>query len=266
VVLARSQLPVSCLDPEAELQRFRKLPRGTAVVVRDGSTRSKGSFIGCEVRDGKEGVAINRGSYKHWLPLEQCSRVEVVSDEVQGQPVTGHGRRIVARRGFLEVILGRVDPLEFSVHSRLECVLLGRLNFLRSEICGFDLAVPSDADRKFEKGALQDVLKVRRFAGSLQSFRTSVLPADRPAPAWVADRETPAVAIFDGALGFLKGRDRWRRAAWVVVLDRTEARFDEAVEILNLDYTRDHVDDTAAAEVEPPPPGVEVMWYRETPR
>ena len=44
------------------------------------------------------------------------------------------------------------------------------------------------------------------------------------------------LVVFDGAGGFLKWRDKWAHCNWIVILDRTEPRFTEAVQVVNEKY------------------------------
>ena len=58
----------------------------------------------------------------------------------------------------------------------------------------------------------------------------------------VPDIITPYATLFDGALSFLKWREAWRQTHWIVVLDRTDSHFADAVNVLNQEYVSDRVD------------------------
>jgi hypothetical protein len=110
-----------------------------------------------------------------------------------------------------------------------------------------------------QPGTLQDILKIRRFAGEGHTYRSEVMAVAAEA---LPEITSPYTTLFDGALSFLKWREAWRQTHWIVVLDRTEPHFAEAVNILNQEYVSDRLD--AEVPILPRlPDGMDVLLFKE---
>ena len=91
-------------------------------------------------------------------------------------------------------------------------------------------------DHKELAGTLRDLLRVRRLFNKDESFRSDIFPVNKAENAKLSEQMTPHVVIFDGSVGYLKWRDNWAQSNWLVILDRTEPRFREAVQVINEEY------------------------------
>jgi hypothetical protein len=135
---------------------------------------------------------------------------------------------------------------------RLSALVVGRLNVLEREITGSDLCDP-------QGHPLQQLLKVQRYRQrGEKEFRTEVLAASGELPDDL-DAAQPRIVVFDGTAGFRHWKESWRGAAWVVVLDRTSAGFEEGVALIEEEYVQRAT--MEAAPRVPVPHGAEVMGF-----
>lgn len=112
-------------------------------------------------------------------------------------------------------------------------------------------------------GLLQDVLRADRFVTDNQSYRSTIVPVGSAPPTGdvIANREM--AVVFDGALGFLKRADMWAGSHQVVILDRTEPYFDDAISAINAKFSQNHADGDSALPGADAPAGGEVLSFRE---
>lgn len=101
-------------------------------------------------------------------------------------------------------------------------------------------------------------LKIHRF--HKDSYNSEILPIRRAKPEFL-NSITPHTVIFDGANAFLKSRDYWLKSHNIVLLDRTEPHFQEAVDVINQNYYS-RFDDVSVKGITPPF-GVEHIAYQE---
>jgi hypothetical protein len=87
-----------------------------------------------------------------------------------------------------------------------------------------------------QRARLSDVLRIRKLLHAGQPYRSEVVSSiGRRAPTDVGN-DVPFAVVFDGATGFLKWRHLWPQANWVVALDHTEPRCDEAAAAVDALY------------------------------
>jgi hypothetical protein len=106
-------------------------------------------------------------------------------------------------------------------------------------------------------GHLMEVLKPRSLVGSMEVFHSEIVSSQ-----WFEEKtftDAPVI-VFDGARGFRALSHRWPQAHWLVLLDRTETQFLDAVEMIDEMYIDRH---TIEAPFQPGqvPPGIEVLTF-----
>lgn len=169
--------------------------------------------------------------------------------EVKGDP-----HLVIEQRGFTHLIPQRNAYNVVVRGLGLSCLIVGQLGVLEQEIVGGDVVA---ADGR----ALQALLKVRRFCTKGdKDIRSDVVAARTELPAELRDAQ-PGVVVFDGADAFRKCRERWRGAAWVVVLDRTSRQFAEGVGLVEEEFIEKRYDDAEPLDDIQVPPGVELMSF-----
>jgi hypothetical protein len=157
---------------------------------------------------------------------------------------------------FFRNLLSHNEPDEFLLFPRLDCLIIGTLATLRDEL---QLRLVSMGSHGTQPGTVQDLLKVRKLMSPGHSYRTEIMAVgteDLP------DTGVPYLTVFDGALSFLKWRETWRRTHWIVVLDRTESHFAEAVNVLNQEYATDRINNDTPM-LPGFPEGVETLLFKE---
>jgi hypothetical protein len=138
-------------------------------------------------------------------------------------------------------------------------VILGNLTRLREEIEATPFSIESP-DGEVTQGTLQDVLAVKGFRGLQGPARATALASS--GSGGNSTVQVPVV-VFDGASAYLRWWDAWRDSSWIVVLDRSDAQFELAVDQLNRDFVQRRLNDTTFKGLPPLPPGVEVLAYQE---
>lgn len=194
---------------------------------------------------------------------EDLYKLRLASGKAERIDTQGKFDRPIVIKEFLDGFIGGAEALNLSTTTQLDCVIIGRISTLREEITKIPFAYPS-ASSSLKEGVLQDVLRVRKFfPGENQPYRLEILPVGGHEPPKTANILVPHVTIFDGATGFIKWRDYYRNSHWIVLLDRTEPRFQEAVYILNQEYIPP-VDGEKIQGMPSIPLGVELVAYQES--
>lgn len=149
---------------------------------------------------------------------------------------------------------------EYSSNSTLECVIVGRLKVLRHEIIKTEFGFRMS--KRVSEGKLQDILRVRRFLGNNEAFRSALCPLNKKKSIITAEEVTPSIVFFDGSSAFIRWRDNWRKSNWVALLDRTDLGFSEATNILNQGYMN-RICQQEINNSPPCPPGIKMVAYQE---
>lgn len=160
---------------------------------------------------------------------------------------------------FLNCCLNTNCGIHVYTKAKLDCYLIGNIKILKDEITKAKFAYSSN--NKFKIGTLQDVLRVRNFLqpSDIYAYTTEVVSSfSNTLPVFT---EIPYVTIFDGASGFIKWRDNCYDSNQIVLLERTEKRFEEAVNIINYEYIN-RVNTEKIKNFPSPPPGVEIIVYQ----
>jgi len=241
----------------------------------DGMYRAKGLYKGYSLKNagGEEifyiKVQLDRtGDASREFPLTMWSSIQVAAFPVESMPTRETWRQVTVEDPFTALAVGRRHAKSLAMRSRLECVILGQASALSRETVDTPFAV-RDQDGLFVKGRLQDLVRARRFSSGLEAFRSDVLPTDNPDMDKVAGSLSPPLAILDGSAAYLKWRHMFHESNRVIVLDRADRSFEEAVHTLNDEYTLER-DVTLEGDggidlgFEAAPPGVDVMAFWET--
>ena len=266
IVTTRASLPVEQSSPAKHFELICNLPEETPVSLLSGRKKLKGLFIGCADHQGMKYAQImvnqkSAGGGSYLIPEAGALRVDVLPAGPINLPKRQGGRSIPQVADFTRHILGNRQAQIFAELPRLECLIVGRVNVLRREI--MDTAFATSSDRTaYHEGRLQDLLQVHRFLNGTEPYRSDICRVNGQAPVFANDGVIPSFVIFDGATGFIRWRDHLRDSNWIVILDRTDARFHEAAQVLNQAYLS-RIDDNGLVNLSSPPAGVEVMSFYE---
>ena len=217
---------------------------GTPVIFRTGTRTDKGVIAGTRLEqgDGKARVGVQTQSRKGgglttWIPSQEADRVQVSFIPWGGLPVNPDKARDsgTSRSDFVAQVFQGEGLLNFATKSVLDCAILGSVGLLVREARDIKLSVGALREVT-SAGTLHDLLRVRRLLTKGEPFRTEFFPVSKAENSKLSDGNTPHVVVFDGALGFLKWRHYWAHSKWLAILDRTEPRFEEAVQVINEEY------------------------------
>lgn len=248
-------------------ERLFDLPPGTPVIYRLNERKIlKGILKEPQDISGKIWIPVQvqsteSGGGSYFIDESQAYKVQPAQHSGK-LPKKQSGKNSRFSNNFVDLLLGDADPVQLGIRSKKVCAFVGRKNILEHEIRKTSLAVYVDGRRTAE-GQLQDILRVNRFVSEKQSYRSILLPIGIKPPTSEVLRNVELSVIFDGALGFLKWGDMWKSCHQVIILDRTEAYFDDAINAVNTRYSQNRVDgDTTVPECDTPPGG-EVLMFRE---
>jgi len=264
-VMGRASIRVN--GPAGEEEHFNNLcllEYGTSLNYITGNRKKKAIFAGVTTFNGELRIKIQTesnegGGLTEFLNKKMALAVSVASDGEIKLPKKQSGYKIVTRKAFLDNLLPGVDTNTFALSSRLDCVITGPAAIIRREVTDTVLAVKLRRG-KFAEGTFQDLLRVRRFLFEGKAYRTDVYPVSgsrQPGNGCTS----PAVAIFDGALAFLKCRDMWAGSNWIVLLDRTDPNFWDGAEALNQDYIKNRTLKNPELDMPPVLAGIEMILY-----
>ena len=226
------------------LEMLSGLPVGTSVTVRRGKKTDKGIWVGTRVNpnDGSKMAGVQTengksGALTVWIPESDSKRVQVSSIAWAKLPANSETARDkgASRSEFVSQIVQGMGLLKFAKESALDCIILGNVGLLVKEADGAKLSLGTQGHEE-SAGTLRDLLRVRRLFTKDESFRSDIFPVNKAENAKLSEQMTPHVVVFDGAVGFLKWRDNWPQSKWLVILDRTEPRFRDAVQVVNEEY------------------------------
>ncbi len=208
-------------------------------------------------------VHSKEGGGKTYLILESESlKVQPTGGQTWELPKSQGLHNVRTANTFVDSLLGESDPIQLGLRSKLVCALVGRRNTLEHEIRKTPLSIHVNGDRHAE-GQLQDVLRIDRFVTAQQSHRSALVSigADPPSEDVIQNVETGVV--FDGAVGFLKWGALWRGRHQVVILDRTEPYFDDAITAVNARFSQNGLHDACEMLQADAPAGAEILAFRE---
>jgi len=259
LVTELARIPVVKVANRDRFAKLKELEVGKAVrVLRNGKL-----FVGEIVADpdiaGDEVIPIllikdERTNLRGRFLCEpgNCMRVEP-TDEASQADQRQRGMRIIEFPEFLGAILEGVPVEELCLGSRLDFVFVGTRSRLLEE-ADVELACTENG-RDFLTGNAADVLRLKEGSRDYRGMIVSTTTKEPKLPGG-----TPRLVIYDGASGYLKYRDRFPDSHQLVLLDRSEARFSEAVSQLNRDYLQRTTDGPPGLTTGAPA-GVEQMVF-----
>lgn len=254
----------------AHFEKLFDLPAGTPVILRQDARKVlKGVLQEPEIYDGKLYVRVQVQSRDARTGGGLTYLIEE-SRSLQVQPAK-HSGKLPKKLGaenkrfsnsFVESLLGDADPVQLGLRSKFVCAIVGKKNALEHEIRNTPLALHSNGDYLAE-GQLQDLLRVDRFITGEQCYRSALVPIGSSPPCGDIVSKVEMGVVFDGAAGFLKWRAMWPDRHQIVILDRTEVYFDEAISAVNSNFSQNRADAESPSPGNGAPPGGEVLAFRE---
>jgi hypothetical protein len=148
---------------------------------------------------------------------------------------------------------------EFSLRAEYPPLIIGsRRKLIRESNTSFLVSIDGAIS---DTGNLQDILAIEN-SNSRDPVRCRVLA---PSSEVSENLQDSRFVIFDGSDGFIEHRRSFSKANYLVVLDRSDSRFNEGLMEFQSDYALSASDDLSSIKGLPtPPPGVELGAYVES--
>lgn len=238
IVATLSRVPVTSLDENEYFNHFCTLETGTPLVYRCRNRVFQAVFDGVTEFEGEKRIRLRitnprGGNLTALLNANQSMGVTKAKTKHK-LPKSQGGRKILADDRFTRSLLpDGVDVYEFASSSRLECLIVGRVKSFYSEAIKTQFAAKSD--NKFLVGNLQALLRIRKFSPR-QPYRSDIYHLGQRNAA--APSTLPKFVLFDGSQAYLQCRHFLRQSPWIILLDRTDRSFHEAVHFVNDGYAR----------------------------
>lgn len=251
----------------AHFEKLFDLPVGTAVIYRPGRGKTlRGVLKAPEEYNGKLHVKVQvhskeGGGLTYFVDESRALQVQPARHSGQLPKKQGAENTRFANK-FVDGILGDSDPVQLGLRSKLCCAIVGKKNALEYEIRKTPLAIHVNGEQ-YAEGLLQDVLRVDRFVSEKQSYRSALVPVGSEPPSSDIVENVQMGVVFDGAHGFLKWSDRWNGRHQIVILDRTEPYFDDAISAINARFSQNRADGEGSLPRTNAPDGGEVLSFRE---
>lgn len=254
----------------AHFEKLFDLPAGTPVILRQAPRKVlKGVLQGQEEYNGKLYVRVQvqsrdsrtGGGLTHLIDESRALQVQPAKHSGKLPKKQGAENKRFAN-SFVDGLLGDADPVHLGLRSKLVCAIVGKKNALEHEIRQTPLALHANGDRRAE-GQLQDVLRVDRFVSGQQSYRSALVPVGSSPPSGDVTSKVEMGVVFDGAAGFLKWGSMWPDRHQIIILDRTELYFDDAISAINSRFSQNRADAEFPLVVSAAPSGGEVLAFRE---
>lgn len=252
------------------LEMLKAMPMETPVWLRSagGGTKTRGVFVGFTDINGEQmlGVRVVRksaGGTTDYIPVEDAHRIEPCRRMVKKLPKRPNVRPDTGEAAFIRAVVQAETDLVILPTSQLNCLIIGNVSALRYELCARSFGVSQGMAGTVVTGALQEIVRARRFQPRGQAYCADVIRSTGRKLPHLTHSEPPRVVVFDGASGFLKWQERFGSSNWIVVLDQTEARFEEAAELLNEEYASRIDSDGTCPPLAATVPGVESMVFQE---
>ena len=266
IALKRASTPAETIAGQEYFQLLMAAEKGTPVTLLKNGIRHKGVTDGHFVANKKIWlrVKLRGGELGAWAYVseDEASTVQLVnSQEEVVIPKRITGKTLMPLSAFAESLIGPENMVIFGAASRCDCVIVGQLASLEPEILEAKFAV-QESPGVFIEGTLQDVLCVREFLDSGEQFRSVLVSASKNLKPDLS-ATIPAIVIFDGSTAFLKCRGMFPSANWIVVLDRRDSMFADAMTVCNQDYAKRKSDDISFDSLPNLPCGIELVTYFE---
>jgi hypothetical protein len=258
------------VDDEIINEHFRNiinLEIGSSVIYRNNGRTYRGIYSGVETLAGEERIRItiqekNAGNLTEVLNPKRALSVQVVNDKDYKLPKNPKGRENLAssflRAGFQEYNYNRLLTL-----SQSQFYYVGRKKWVKNEAIDTEIAVFDSKKNEFIQGNLNELLRIKEFVGEQDSFQSHLLPSSSTSHKFDLTHTTPSTfTIFDGAVSYLRWREEFKNTHSILILDRTETQFENALIELNGEFVLSQkIVKDFPKEKRLIPKGVELMFW-----
>jgi hypothetical protein len=250
-------------DP-IQTRYIRNLKPGTHVHVRtDNNKKLRGIVTKFVDFNGKQYISIRTTqSIERCFPVDDyASRITVAERDVNLPKHQQSGYSIETPSRFLHCCLGEELAKTYILDSSFEALIIGKKSVTQHEICDISFICKASEKSTATEGCLQEILQVRQLSGANKSYRIQCVSPSNITPEREIGAQTPPIVVFDGAIAYIKLNHKWRSAHQIILLDRTERQFGDAIELLNQNYAY-RLSGSFKFSIRIPD-GIEMMIYRD---
>jgi hypothetical protein len=254
----------------AHFKKLLNLPHGTPVFYyrKKGVTPLKGMLQAPEEHDGMPYIRVQvnsqaGGGTTYFINETQSLKVHPAGERPWKLPKRQRRSNVRTSNKFVDSLFGDVDSVQNNQRSKIVSVLVGQQNVLDYEIRKTILAVHVNGILH-AKGNLQDILRMDSFVNPRQPHRSAFVSIRDNSPSIDVINNIEIGVVFDGAVGFLKWGKKWCHSHQVVILDRTESYFDDAVSAINARFSQNSIHGGNILPEGKPPPGGEILAFWES--
>ena len=228
VETARSAQAVPEIDEHFDY--LASLEKETRVVVKMGDRIYAAGLRGVVRRDGITYLRVEYDGMTHYLPKQECQRVQVGEGGRRELPRAPRrsGPRIST---VVEELLGEYAGDFLSVPT-VDTVLVGKASQLQQEL---ECVRIRASDGSGATATLAALLRPRRFLPD-GGISRSLLVSERVTEFSMPVEDVPHVAVLDGPRAFARRRAEFGESSWVAVLDRCSASFGEGLDVANEEF------------------------------
>lgn len=254
------------LHPDINQQHIEfllSLPEGISVKYLDNGKLKKAITKGVVRNKDKTyiGLLVEGDSNTiKYVSVENAHKIDISGRDYAKLPMHQKGRAIRPPSELLqELLIDKTD--EYIFQTRIDGIVVGSMSSLQHD-SELQLAFNQKGSKDPEHlGYLSDLFRVIGLNPPSTGHRFMLQSATKTEMAVpVEGLAHHASIIFDGALGFLKWKDAFPRQNWIIVLDRTESGFENAVGRVNEEYIY-RSDLETKLPLPNIPSGIEMMFF-----
>jgi len=263
---------VPSLNPQMYFRQLCDLRVGTPLTYIKDERKLKAIFEGSkDITEGsrtEKRVSVRveshrRGGLTHLVSMSEAHNVRLRPNAVVKLPDRQNGHRFSTHSKLLEACLGQDGVPTYLSVSRLDCLVIGNISLLKTEITQTQFACMRSSEGCRNSGTLQDILGVRSFLSTTdQTFHSEVISSIAQSNNSLPKNMRPCATVFDGGYSFIRWNADYTDSHWIVILDRTEPHFREAVELINQHFLN-RLESRELCSPPPAPAGVELIAYRQ---
>jgi len=238
-------------------ERLRGAERGTPVVYLHKGRRLRGVLDGTAFVSGEVRVRIRiqnarGGNLTHLIRLNDSVAVMLSDERTAVLPRCQRGRPLSYDLRFASHLHPELaSPIAWAE----SYAIVGSRSVLKQELVNTPLAFKTG--KGFVVGKLQDVLRARDFSRKSEPSTVRIYHVGQKTQ---TGEPLLGAVYFDGARAYLENRAGFQDSPWIVVLDRAERAFEEAVAVLNQQYTQ-RKDCWTMPSLKALPVGLELMAF-----
>jgi hypothetical protein len=250
-------------------QKLKRLEVGTSVIYRKLSRTYRGIYSGTEMVKGEERIKItiqekNAGSLTEILNHKQSLSVQVAADKNYKLPKNPKGKEN-SISNFLKIGHRGYNYNRLLTLSHSQFYYIGSKKWVKDEAIDTQLAVYDSNNNEYIQGNLHELLRMKEFMGEQDSYQAHLLSSRSASHKFDLKNAAPSTfTIFDGATSYLRWRDEFKFTHSILILDRTEAQFENAIFELNDAYVLSQkIDRDFPMDDRLIPKGVEMMFWED---